>query len=103
VFSELARLRLSLLGRTAFDWIFPGRVERLVSRHELVLLISVRNVVDGQEVMAIGLRAPEHSLGRAVLYKAFRRLKLCVLFHMFLVRSHGGIDDGRIAALQVLS
>jgi len=79
-----------LLRRTAFDRTYPRRVSKLVSRNELVLLASVRNVVGGQEVAATDLGPLERGLGRTVLYKAFRRLKLCVLLHMFLVRSHGG-------------
>lgn len=57
---------------------------------EHALLVSVRKVVGGQEVVAIDLGALEHGLGRTVLYKVLCRLKLCVLLHMFLVRSHGG-------------
>jgi hypothetical protein len=36
---------------------------------ELVLLVSVRNVMGGQEMVAIDLGALEHGLGRTVLYK----------------------------------
>lgn len=47
MFSELARSKPSLLRLTAFDQTLPGRVGKLVFRRELVLFVSVRDVVGG--------------------------------------------------------
>jgi hypothetical protein len=66
VFSQLARLSPCTLGRAVFDGAFPRSIGRLVPRHEFILLVPIRNIVDFEKVLPVHLRALEYGGGRTV-------------------------------------